>query len=75
MPNSIIDKADSKVSGIRGLKDEIDSDMAVVNQKLVQVNQKIKDNLISERNPNGLLKRKEGDYLKCLELNHCELES
>ena len=68
-------KADSKVSGIRGLKEEILSDMAVVNQKLDQVNQKIKDNIISDRNPNGLLKKKEEDYLKCLELNHRELES
>ena len=54
----------------RSLKSEIDTEMALVHQTLEGVTRKIKANVRSEDNPNGLLVQQEYEYLRCLELQH-----
>ena len=42
-------------------------------ERLEEVRNLISDNLRSEKNPGGLLERKEYDYLRCLDLSHHSL--
>ena len=48
--------------------------MAVVLETIEGLKNKIKDNILNDSNPYGLLRQKEWEYLKCLEFGHRELE-
>lgn len=47
--------------------------MATVHDSIGKVRNKIKDNILSEENPVGLLTLKKQDYLQCLDMNYRHL--
>ena len=48
--------------------------MMAVHERLDQVAQKIKANMLNAFNPDGFLLQGENDYLNCLKLQHIRLE-
>ena len=74
LSDEIVTRAKDKLEGFEKLKSEIDTAMMEVHQKIDGVSQMIKANVRSEDNPNGLLVKPSDDYLKCLELQHRDLE-
>ena len=63
-----------KLEGFRELKKELDGYMQEVLGKLDLMKSRIKDNIKSDANPEGLLLSKEEKYMQCLETKHEELE-
>ena len=53
MPSEIIGRAESKVSGFRALRHEIDDAMKIVQGKLDEIKQKIQTHTLSEQNEDG----------------------
>ena len=74
LPDEIVARAERKSAGFRSLKSEIDSEMARIHEALDGVRRKIRENIVSDENEDGLLTGRNDDYLKCLEINHRELE-
>ena len=70
----MISAAERKLVELNELKSEIDARMMGVHQTLDGIRQMIRDNIQSDKNESGLLTRKEGEYMKCLQLKHRELE-
>ena len=52
------------------LKAELDAEMSKVHQQLEGIGNKLRANIHSEENSEGLLVQRERDYLECLELKH-----
>ena len=48
--------------------------MGKVQKKIDKICQKIKESILSDTNPNGLLRQKKEEYLKYLKLGHLQLE-
>ena len=56
----------AKIERFNEVKTCINSDMETIQQKLNQVEQKIKVNIRSEQRPDGVLTKTEQDYADCL---------
>ena len=74
LPEEIVARAEQKSAGFRSLKSEIDDEMARAHEALDGVRRKIRENIVSNENEDGLLTGKHDDYLKCLEMNYRNLE-
>ena len=61
--------------GFRSLKAELDEDLAGILQRVEQFKTKIKANLYSNENQDGLLTRGEEKYLSCLQIEYQRLEN
>ena len=62
------------MEGFALLKAELDSQMSEIHERLSNVHVIVRENLTSEKNPDGLLTAGEANYIKCLQLQHTELE-
>ena len=74
LPEEIVARAEQKSAGFRSLKSEIDDEIARAHEALNGVRRKIRENILSEKNEDGLLTGKLDDYLRCLEMNYREFE-
>ena len=74
LPEEMVAVAEQKLSGFNSLKSEIDDGMARAHQELDGVRMKIRENILSNENTDGLLTGKYDDYIKCLEINYRDLE-
>ena len=74
MPDEMVAKARSKLNGFQSLKSDIDSDLAVIHERIEIVKEKIRDNVNKDKKQDGLLTLKEADYLSCLEFGYERLE-
>ena len=63
-----------KLEGFRELKTELDGYMQEVLGTVDLMKSRIKDNVKSDANPEGLLLSKYEKYMQCLETKHEELE-
>ena len=70
----MIDGAEQKLVRLHQAKSDVDDKMAVVHQTLQEVRQIIQNNLHNKDNLDGVMTRKEPQYMACLELKHRELE-
>ena len=68
MPQQMVAVAEKKLAGFKILKEEIESEMQSIQDRLSEVRNSIRMNIRSEKNARGLLTQKEDDYLSCLEL-------
>ena len=66
--------AEQKSAGFRSLKAEIDDEMAKVHEGLEGVRRMIHENIVSDKNKDGLLTGNFDDYLKCLVMDYRGLE-
>ena len=55
VPTEMVCKAERKIVEFRGLKSEIDTELAEILQRLQGLTQKIVGNVLSDENPEGLL--------------------
>ena len=74
VPSENFNSAQAKAEAFNGLKGEIDTEMLGILEKMEGLSQKVKANIRSDENPEGLLTRREEEYLRCLETGHRELE-
>ena len=74
MPAEMIATAENRMMSFTQVKKEIDSQMAVIKEKVDTVIATITGNVQSDENPTGLLMKGEAEYLKCLEINSKRLE-
>ena len=74
VPQENFSSAHAKAEAFNGLKGEIDTEMLGILEKMEGLSQKVKANVRSDENPEGLLTRREEEYLRCLETGHRELE-
>ena len=70
----MLNTAKNKLAGFNLLKGEIDTDMAKAHEVLDGVRRKIRANILSKENPDGLLTNSQEDYLQCLAMNYRHLE-
>ena len=75
MPSEIIGRAESKVSGFRALRSEIEDAMMIVDNKLGEIREKIQSNVLTERNDEGFFTGAQEQYLDCLKVRHEELKN
>ena len=66
VPAQIISDAETKLEQFKSLKAGINSDVALISDRLEQLRQKITANSRSSFNPNGLLTKAELDYHSAL---------
>ena len=62
--------AERRLAGFKSLKEDIDTDMAKIHEISDGVRTKIRENILSNENRDGLLTNKQEDYLKCLKMKH-----
>ena len=74
LPGEILKAAESKISSFNKLKTEIDSGISEIHEKVKVVSKRIRENIKCEQNPEGLLTRKESDYLRCLRIEYRTLK-
>ena len=67
-PDNLIEQARKKMEDFRQLRSEIDNDVFVMKEFIRDLKKKIKDNIRSETNPDGLLTQKELNYFSNLVL-------
>ena len=59
-----------KLIGLNALKGEIQAEMAKAHKAFNEVRKKIRENVQSDKNKDGLLTGEQEDYLKCLEMDY-----
>ena len=67
--------AENQMAGFLSVKLDIYNQLAEIHGRLDKVKVKIRENVRSQENPEGVFTLQKEDYLKCLELQHEELES
>lgn len=66
----MVKQAQRRVDEYNVLQSELYDEMMKLSDSLERVKGKIRVNVLSEQNQNGLLMSDEQDYLKCLDMNH-----
>ena len=74
MPGALEAVAKKKLDNFRTFKVDVDIEVQKVLFRLDGLRHRIRESMIGSDNKNGFLKRKEEDYLKCLEIDHKQLE-
>ena len=74
IPAQMIAQSNNQKAAFLKLKFEIDSKLAVVHEGLYLVKQMVKANFRCKENPDGLLTRKDSEYMVCLKLENLRLE-
>ena len=70
----MITKSELRLTAFDKLKQEIDREMSVVLDRVEAIKGKLRSNLHSENNGDGLLRQSEEDYFKCLQIGYLQLE-
>ena len=74
LPAELLAVAKKKVEGFRILKGEIDRQMSQIHEGISKVQCVIRANVFNKKNQDGLLTSGEASYLKCLQMQHVQLE-
>ena len=69
----MVTAAERRLAGFKSLKEDIDTDMAKIHEISDDVRTKIRENILSNENRDGLLTNKQEDYLKCQKWNTANL--
>ena len=48
--------------------------MSDIHERLASVHSIVRENVVCEKNPDGLLTKGEANYIQCLQLQHVQLE-
>ena len=67
MPEFEKKEAEARVAKYTALEDELEHCVKIIDDGIFQLSKKVKENLRTEQNPEGLLISNESDYLDCLE--------
>ena len=65
---------EAKVEGLRILKSDVDSKMAIVHEQLDSIRTIVRENTKTKQNKDGVLTSSEAEYLKCVEVQYVKLE-
>ena len=74
IPAEMIAYAENRISRLIQVKSDVDSQMTQIHERVKNIKEIIKENLLSDANPAGVLGRCEADYFACLEMKHVRLE-
>ena len=74
VPDEIIEKAELRLQNFKQVRSEIDDEVVQVLEVLTSLAQRIKDNLQTDDNPEGVLELPEEEYLSCLDVRHRDLD-
>ena len=66
----MISEAKEQRQEFLSLQSHLKADFAELIVKQAEFRQKVKSNMRTKENPNGVLTRKESDYFECLEIKH-----
>ena len=75
MRAELIREASDKRDAFSSLKGDINNGILEVLTKLDALQQKVKANMKTDQNPDGLLTRSEFSYIACLSIRHAPLEN